>query len=267
MKVLDFGVSKLLASADLPLSEAPTTAAHVIIGSPPYSAPEQLRSPNSVDARTDVWALGVVLYQLVAGAPPFVAASFLDLCSQVMHAPALPLSAARPGVTPRLDAVVARTLAKEREQRFGSLAELAEALAPFASRASLLSVERIKRVLRVAQDPCPCAATEHPSHAPAARRAPRTRAVLCWVAAAGLAASIVVWASATSMAGAAEQEMPRVLSQVAVDDPSACARESPAPLQEAASDASAPSHKSSGPARQTVTRRLPWPAFRSMDRR
>ena len=203
VKVLDFGVSKLLPTADLNVDELPVTSSHVIIGSPPYSSPEQLRGPHDVDGRTDIWALGAILYELVSGRTPFAADGFLEVCSKVMHAPVEPLGVLRPGIE-RLDAVIAHTLAKERERRFETVADLAVALAPFAPRRSLLSVERIATNLH----------DEEGRLAPQreARRLPltgrpravrRASAVLCLVAGVGAAASIVAWVSITAMADAA----------------------------------------------------------------
>jgi serine/threonine-protein kinase len=148
VKVLDFGVSKLLRKSELMQQHGLSTGPHVMMGSPLYSSPEQIRASNAVDARSDIWALGAILYELVSGRPPFHGATLLELCSNVMRATAPPLAAVLPGLPPEFEAVVARSLEKVRSRRFGTIAEFARALAPFAPSRSLLSVERIENVIR-----------------------------------------------------------------------------------------------------------------------
>jgi serine/threonine-protein kinase len=147
VKVLDFGVSKLLPKADA-TQRGLATGPHVIMGSPAYASPEQLREPARVDARTDIWSLGAILYELVSGKPPFAADTFLELCTRVVKEPPTPLRMVCPDVAPELAAVVERSLAKSPEGRFQTVAEFARALAPCARSRSLLSIERIENVIR-----------------------------------------------------------------------------------------------------------------------
>jgi serine/threonine protein kinase len=147
IKVLDFGVSKLLRGSQVALRSEASTGPHVVVGSPVYSAPEQLRAPSSVDARADVWALGVILYELVAGRPPFRGDDFVGICAKVENAPVEPLRMLRPEVPPEFSEVVARCLAKQRDQRFQTVAELAAALGPYAPRHALVSVKRVEIAL------------------------------------------------------------------------------------------------------------------------
>jgi serine/threonine-protein kinase len=158
VKVLDFGISKLLRRTDLSQGSAATevsTGRHAILGSPQYCSPEQIRASGDVDARTDLWSLGAILYELVSGTPPFSGATLLEIFSSVMQRTPDPLAARGAEVPPELEGVVARCLAKDRNERFADIAELARALAPFAPGHAALSVERIENVVRRARTPAP----------------------------------------------------------------------------------------------------------------
>jgi len=128
VKVLDFGVAKLVA----PLGDVPmtTTVEGTIVGTPAYMAPEQATGGNA-DARTDLYSVGVVLYELLAGHPPFQAPAFGQLVAQVLSSPPPPLPAhTRSGerIPHAVWAVLRRCLAKNPEDRYPSLRELARAL-------------------------------------------------------------------------------------------------------------------------------------------
>jgi eukaryotic-like serine/threonine-protein kinase len=128
VKVLDFGVAKLVAPlGDVPLT---TTVEGTIVGTPAYMAPEQATGGNA-DARTDLYSVGVVLYELLAGHPPFQAPAFGQLVAQVLSSPPPPLpSHTRSGdrIPGALGAVVKRCLAKNPDDRYASLRELARVL-------------------------------------------------------------------------------------------------------------------------------------------
>ncbi len=124
LKVLDFGISKAQAGAGAPL-----TATQAFLGTPLYMSPEQVRDVRAVDARTDLWALGVVMYELLTGKPPFLADTLPDVMDRILHASVAPLCPARPEVPRALEAVVLRCLEKDPARRFTSAQELAEALA------------------------------------------------------------------------------------------------------------------------------------------
>ncbi len=149
VKVLDFGISKFSGLAG---AQPTFTVTSSILGSPVYMAPEQLRNAKSVDARADIWAVGVVLYELLSGNLPFFADNVAELFVAVLeHAPAS-LQACRPDIPPELEAVVMRCLARDVEARFQDVADLAVALAPFALGGDHPSVERIRHVMRTADE-------------------------------------------------------------------------------------------------------------------
>ena len=130
MKVLDFGVSKSTSLTND--GKGGLTRTRAILGSPLYMAPEQMRSSRDVDARIDVWALGVVLFELLTLRSPFEAETMPELCLKVVGEPPLSMAALRPDLPPAIVAVVERCLEKDREKRFANAAELAMALEPFA---------------------------------------------------------------------------------------------------------------------------------------
>jgi len=129
----------------------PATHTSALTGSPLYMSPEQMSSAKHVDARSDVWALGVVLYEMLAGKAPFDGETLPQVCAMVMTEQPAPLAERAPGLPPLLYQVVHRCLEKRPEARFQNIAELAQALEPLASLRALQSVERITRVQGVAR--------------------------------------------------------------------------------------------------------------------
>ncbi len=125
IKVLDFGIAKARGRMDPRLTESA-----VMMGSPGYMAPEQLKNARDVDARADVWALGVCLYELITRRRPFDAASHAEMTAKVAIDPPAPL----PATLPRgLVAAVMRCLEKAPADRFPDVGALAQAIAPFGS--------------------------------------------------------------------------------------------------------------------------------------
>jgi eukaryotic-like serine/threonine-protein kinase len=122
--VTDFGLVKDLAGAAEGLTET-----GIPLGSPSFMAPEQARGePDSVDRRTDVYALGATLYDLLCGAPPFVGTTPMEIILKVVQADAPPLRTRMPQVSPDLEAVVMRCLEREPARRYATARELAEDL-------------------------------------------------------------------------------------------------------------------------------------------
>jgi serine/threonine protein kinase len=144
VKVLDFGISK--AADTMRQQEQSLTATSAVMGSPLYMSPEQLRSSKNVDVRTDIWALGVILYELLAGQPPFVADTVTGLCAKIAADPATPLRSVNPGVPGPLEAVVMRCLEKDMTRRYPTAADLALALQPFGSPEGRRAADRIVRI-------------------------------------------------------------------------------------------------------------------------
>ncbi len=152
VKVLDFGISKVS-----PFGEADheMTRTASMLGSPRFMSPEQMRDPRAVDARSDIWSLGVVLYRLVSGKPPFEADTLGRLLTMVMHENPDPLSAVRADLPLGFSETVGRCLEKDANFRYANIAELAYALVPFAVdpvRARGVA-DRIAATLSVAQMP------------------------------------------------------------------------------------------------------------------
>jgi eukaryotic-like serine/threonine-protein kinase len=146
IKVLDFGISKVTnpsgSGADMGM-----TRTQAIMGSPLYMSPEQLASAKDVDQRTDVWAVGCVLYELVTGRVPFEAETMPQLCTLILHTEPLSPRRLRPEVPEALDQAILRCLRKDRNQRYPNVAALAADIAPFSPDAGPRSAERISRVL------------------------------------------------------------------------------------------------------------------------
>ncbi|WP_437670436.1 serine/threonine-protein kinase [Sorangium sp. So ce131] len=133
IKILDFGVAKFTCTKPEDDGLEMTTARSVM-GSRRYMAPEQMLTPRDVDLRADVWALGVVLYQLVSGALPFAAETLEQLVIVVTEQPPRPLGSVCAGLPEGFEQIVMRCLEKNRSRRPASVGELAAALAPFALR-------------------------------------------------------------------------------------------------------------------------------------
>ena len=148
VKVLDFGISKALnGGRGGETSKQQMTASAAIMGSPQYMSPEQIRSSKNVDARADVWALGTILHELVAGCPAYVADTVPGLLAMIVADAPPPLSSVRPDAPLELEAIILRCLEKDRERRFANVAEFARALERFASPEVRPLVRRIARVL------------------------------------------------------------------------------------------------------------------------
>jgi len=127
VKILDFGIAKLHVSTGL-------TQTGTTMGTPFYMSPEQARGAKEVDPRTDLYSLGVILYEMLSGAKPHPGDSYNEILYHVLTQEPTPLSAIRPGLPLGLSQVVGKSMAHEVSNRFSSAAELTTALIPFAGR-------------------------------------------------------------------------------------------------------------------------------------
>jgi eukaryotic-like serine/threonine-protein kinase len=226
VKVLDFGISKEIGEGVAGMSLSPRsvmTTAGYAVGSPYYMSPEQMRA-GEVDARTDVWALGAILYELLSGRCPFEGESLAVVCARVLgDDEAAPLASMAPGTPEGLSSVVACCLRKNREERFGSVEEVVTALRAFASLDGQRSAARLSRPisgdsrLRLVSDrpmgtPPPMAATASvpPSRSASGRYLPIAAAL-------ALVASLAVgWAAQHSPVPAPPPSRPAALPVPAV---------------------------------------------------
>jgi predicted Ser/Thr protein kinase len=206
VKVLDFGIAKLGEAGTL-------TAPSALLGTPQYMSPEQALGV-AVDARADLYALGVVLYELLAGRPPFEGGSVASLLYRHAHEAPRPLSEVAPGAAPpALEAIVMRLLAKRPEDRFSSARELQTALVAGAAAVVPSGGESEVVPPLTPREPAPLTPpaasglSTRVVDAPPSRRLGPALLVLAVAAAAGVALAF-------AFAGAREDEGPPVAAAV-----------------------------------------------------
>ena len=175
LKIIDFGISKVRPRRGDGGYWGTETAASERFGTPLYMSPEQLRSSARVDARTDIWSLGVVLHELLTGALPFLGDDLPQVCTSVLTAPPIALTTRCPEAPPELEAVLFKCLEKDPGRRFRNVAELARELAHFGPPGSTERVERIVEITRQSGDSSRSSSpgpemTGSPSYAPQGSR-------------------------------------------------------------------------------------------------
>jgi eukaryotic-like serine/threonine-protein kinase len=131
VKVLDFGIAKAIGDDLLGLDHV-LTEPNMAIGSPRYMSPEQVRSAKHIDTRADIWALGIILYELVAGRPPFDSAAASALCAAIVVDEPPDLRRFAPHAPLEFVALVCRCLSKKPADRVTDVGELVARLLPFA---------------------------------------------------------------------------------------------------------------------------------------
>jgi eukaryotic-like serine/threonine-protein kinase len=156
IKILDFGISKVA----LAQGKRANVRTQMPLGSPVYMSPEQIRSSEQVDARTDIWSLGCVLFELLTGVVAFDEPSLMQLSAAILEHDPVPLREFIPDAPVELEKVILRCLEKDVSKRYSNIAELAIALYPFAPRRSRISAERCYHALKNAGIECPDFETE-----------------------------------------------------------------------------------------------------------
>ena len=144
VKVLDFGIAKTMNDA----GDKGLTATQALLGSPQYMSPEQVRESRTLDARTDIWSLGVTMYECLTGRKPFDAPSMVDLCFAIVQQDPASIIAQRQDVPPRLESVIFKCLAKNPDDRYATMAALQQELVLILTHTSgegELAMSRIPR--------------------------------------------------------------------------------------------------------------------------
>ncbi|HEY5957652.1 MAG TPA: serine/threonine-protein kinase, partial [Polyangiaceae bacterium] len=146
VKVLDFGISKLIDD-DRYVDSPKLTAAATVIGTPHYMPPEQMRSAHEADARSDIWALGAIFFEMLTAMPAWSGATLSEVCMRVASDPAPQARDRCSSLPPLVDVVISTCLRKDPAQRYQSVIDLIAALAPLAPELVNAALERIARLI------------------------------------------------------------------------------------------------------------------------
>ena len=149
VKIIDFGTAKLMRDSAAPTAGGELTAT-AMFGLSPYSSPELIRKAKSVDARTDVWSLGAILYELLTGRPPFRGETAM-LMLQITKEDPVPIQEIRRDLPAEIDAVIGWALAKDVDGRFANVHAFAHALTPYAPPEGLVLIDRIGQITHAAK--------------------------------------------------------------------------------------------------------------------
>jgi eukaryotic-like serine/threonine-protein kinase len=156
VKIMDFGISKVKQAHD----NVRLTQTGAVMGTPLYMAPEQARGDPDIDHRTDIYAVGVMAYEMFCGRPPFTGPTYIALLTQHLMTPPPRPSDVCPGIAPEIDAFLLKSLEKDRNLRFASMAEMAAALTPIAGA---VTAGPYTQALSAASPPSPGTGTVAPS--------------------------------------------------------------------------------------------------------
>jgi serine/threonine-protein kinase len=143
IKLLDFGISKTTKAQP---EDKRLTGQHVL-GSPVYMSPEQLRNATDIDARADIWSLGIVGYELLVGTPPFDGEGVGEIFAAILEKEPVPLSAKNRKIPEELSNIIEKCLRRDPNERWPDAGHLARVLAPFGSDPETPAVERAEQVL------------------------------------------------------------------------------------------------------------------------
>jgi serine/threonine-protein kinase len=154
VKLLDFGVAKIVQTEGEAVRITQTGSA---MGTPCYMSPEQARGERQVDARIDIWAIGVILYEVMSGRLPFHGESYNEVIGKILLETPPPLAALVPGVSPELVAVVEKAMAKDRNARFKNVGEMIRALMPIYDAIGGDLGPAVTRAVRASQVPAAAA--------------------------------------------------------------------------------------------------------------
>ncbi|MEO8874666.1 MAG: serine/threonine-protein kinase, partial [Polyangiaceae bacterium] len=160
VKVLDFGISKITSADDRESSSM--TRTNSMLGSPLYMSPEQLRDSKTVDHRCDIWAFGIIAFELLTGRPPFLGENAVALFASIQESDPPDMQALRTGMPlpVGLEPVILGCLKRRADDRYTSVAELALALAPYGTEIGSRCAASAARVLGSPPQPA------HPGSAP-----------------------------------------------------------------------------------------------------
>ncbi|UQA58500.1 serine/threonine-protein kinase [Polyangium aurulentum] len=246
IKVIDFGISKH-HGIDAPSGAGAITSTQQVLGSPSYMSPEQITSPKSVDMRADIWAMGVLLHELLTGTLPFEGETVGALMAQIISESPARLRELRPDAPAGLEKALRRCMERDPAARHRDVAELANALAPFGTRWAKLSAKRVESALRQSTLP-------DTSRGPGRTRRRRVMGMVAVVLCAGIV-GVVAWLGlgrATPPASAASVPSSAIAaSPVVVEEPPKTA---PAALPPASPAAPAPSSASTPATRPAVVK-------------
>jgi eukaryotic-like serine/threonine-protein kinase len=148
VKVLDFGISKAALEGQIFGENLPLVTTSNLMGTPMYMSPEQVRCQDDVDARCDIWSLGMMLYEMIAGETPFRGTTVPELCAAILEQTPQPLENHRRDIPAGLTKVLMTCLAKTPSNRYQSVAELAYELLPFAPKRARIHAERALSALQ-----------------------------------------------------------------------------------------------------------------------
>jgi len=148
IKVLDFGISKAVLTGSIFGGALPQVRTINLMGTPLYMSPEQIRSAAGGDMRSDIWALGMVLYELLTGTLPLSAPTITELCAAVLEAPLVSITSYRDDLPEEYVRALERCIERDPAKRFQNVAEMAVAFMPFAPKRARICAERATLALR-----------------------------------------------------------------------------------------------------------------------